>query len=340
MKAIILEKPGQFHWTDIERPPDPGLEEALVRVHRVGVCGTDLHAFEGKQTFFEYPRILGHELCVEIVALGDAGANLRVGDQCAVEPYLNCARCIACRRGKPNCCVNLRVLGVHVDGGMREQMLVPIDKLHRSAKLSFNQLALVEPLSVAAHAVRRANVEAGEVVLIVGAGPIGLGVIEFARAAGARVIVLEISESRLRFCRQTMKIDCCLNAAGKPLAEIQTSLAGDLPTAVFDCTGSPPSMMAAFNFVAHGGRLIFVGHFPGDVTFHDPLFHGREMTLLGTRNATRNDFQQVIQQMEQGQIDIASWIADPVPHSAITEIFSSWLQPERELIKPLIEWRV
>ena len=202
MKTIVLEKPGSFQL--IERPAagKPGPGEALVRIHRVGVCGSDIHAFKGDQPFFTYPRVVGHELGVEIVAVGPNDKGLAVGDHCAVEPYLNCGRCIACRRGKTNCCVSLQVLGVHADGGMREHMTVPVAKLHRSRTLSLDQLALVEMLTIGAHAVRRAQLKPGENVLVIGAGPIGLATTAFAQLVGARVTVLEISAWRREFCQR------------------------------------------------------------------------------------------------------------------------------------------
>jgi threonine dehydrogenase-like Zn-dependent dehydrogenase len=185
MKAIRLEEPGRFAEVNLEAASAAlKSDEALVRVHRIGVCGTDLHAFRGNQPFFTYPRILGHELGVEVLDLGTPAEGIRAGQYCAVEPYLNCGTCIACRRGKPNCCVKLSVLGVHTDGGMRENLVVPIRKLHLSKNLTLDQLALVETLAIGCHAVDRAGLEKGEFVLVIGAGPIGLAVVQFAMEAG------------------------------------------------------------------------------------------------------------------------------------------------------------
>ena len=224
MKTVILEKPGQLRLMESAEPTDLPSGSALVRVHRVGFCGTDWHAYHGRQPFFSYPRILGHELGVEIVSINDpAGEHagmLSPGDRCSVEPYLNCGECIACRRGKENCCVNLRVLGVHADGGMRERIVVPITKLHRSRTLSFDQLALVETLGIGCHAVSRAQPEADENVLVLGAGPIGLSVIPFVKAAGAVPIVADVSESRLAFCRDQMNVETTLDACGDVLAAV------------------------------------------------------------------------------------------------------------------------
>jgi 2-desacetyl-2-hydroxyethyl bacteriochlorophyllide A dehydrogenase len=340
MKTVVLEQPGRLRLTETQPPDRPGPGEALVRVHRVGICGTDLHAFQGHQPFFSYPRILGHELGVEVLAIGptDQEVPLAVGDRCSVEPYLNCGQCSACRRGKPNCCLHLKVLGVSTDGGMREVISVPIAKLHRSAVLAFDQLALVEMLCIGAHAVRRAGLEPGEEVLVIGAGPIGLSVIRFAQLAGAHVIAMEVSERRREFCRRHLGVERWVDGNRDPLPQLQALLDGDLPTAVFDATGNAASMMRAFSSVAHGGRLVFVGLFQGDVTFHDPDFHRRELTLLGSRNATGADFAQAIALLEAGQIDLAPWITHRVAPEEIAAAFPGWLDPERGTVKAMLEF--
>jgi 2-desacetyl-2-hydroxyethyl bacteriochlorophyllide A dehydrogenase len=338
MKTIVLEEPGRFQLADRVAPAAPAPGEALVRVHRVGVCGSDLHAFRGKQPFFTYPRVVGHELGVEIVALGKPEPHLAVGDRCAVEPYLNCGRCIACRRGKTNCCVSLQVLGVHTDGGMRELMTVPVTKLHRSKTLSVDQLALIEMLTIGAHAVRRAQPEAGECVLVVGAGPIGLSVIQFAQLVGARVIVLEISERRRQFCRQHLKVETCLDGQTEPVVELQALLNGDLPTTVFEATGNPNAMMRSVQYVANGGKLTFVSLVQGDLTFRDTELHRRELTLLRSRNATGADFAWAIQMVEEGKIDLAPWITHRARADAMIAAFPEWLDPERGVIKAVVEF--
>lgn len=337
MKTIILDQPEQFRAFESESPQAPGPGEALVRVHRVGICGTDLHAFRGRQPFFTYPRILGHELGVEVAALGSPSDSLSVGDRCAVEPYINCGQCIACRRGKGNCCAHLQVLGVHTDGGMREFFIVPQHKLHCSNKLSFEQLALVETLGIGAHAVARAQIERGENVLVIGAGPIGLSVIQFAREAGARVMVLDINENRLRFCREQLGADETIIAGDNVLSDLENLTQGDLPTAVFDATGNAASMENAFQFVAPGGRLTFVGLVQADIKFHDPFFHRREITLLASRNATSADFSRIIALMENGTIDTSPWITHRAAIDDMISAFPGWLDPKNGVIKAMLE---
>src|SRR5215213_4717059 len=255
MQTIVLDQPGQFRLTSTPAPELPGPGEALVRVHRVGICGTDLHAFRGTQPFFSYPRILGHELGVEVLAIDPAARkpHIAIGDRCSVEPYLHCGECGACKHGRQNCCVRLQVLGVHTDGGMREYINVPIAKLHRSATLSYEQLALVETLAIGAHAVQRAQIEPGEWALVIGAGPIGLATMQFAALAGARVIALYLNTERLEFCYARGLAAHTIDGRDDPLAAIGELTRGELATAVFDATGNLQSMARALEYVAHGG---------------------------------------------------------------------------------------
>jgi 2-desacetyl-2-hydroxyethyl bacteriochlorophyllide A dehydrogenase len=343
MRTLVLEEPGRFRLEDTPLPAAPGPGEVLVQVHRVGVCGTDLHAYRGRQPFFSYPRILGHELGVEILALGSGteDSGLQVGDRCAVEPYLNCGECGACRRGKTNCCERLQVLGVHSDGGMREQIVVPSHKLHRSDSLSLDELALVEMLCIGAHAVRRAQVEAGEAVLVVGAGPIGLATMQFALLAGAQVAVLEVSPGRRAFCMEHLPGVMAVEVAGssqEQAAAIRSALGGALPTLVFDATGNAQAMMAAFGYVANGGRLVLVGLVQADLSFYDPEFHRREMTLLSSRNATGEDFAAVIRALESGRVNLSPWITHRASPDAVAGEFPTWLEPERGVVKAMVEF--
>jgi len=304
---IVLSQPGTFDSADTPEPVrQPG--EALVRVHRIGVCGTDLHAFRGKQPFFSYPRVLGHELGIEVIDPGESATDLKAGDRCSVEPYLNCGRCIACRRGKPNCCAVLKVLGVHSDGGMRPLLALPVRKLHPSKRLSYDQLALVETLAIGAHAVERAQIGPEDFVLVIGAGPIGLSVIQFARLHSRKLAVMDISDTRLEFCRKLFKVDFALKPGSKAADELKSADAGDLPSIVIDATGNAASMAGTFDLASQGGRIVFVGLFSGDVAFNDPNFHRRELTLCGSRNALPDTFTTVIAAIESGEVDTTPWI--------------------------------
>ena len=338
MKTLVLHEPGKFEVIATNEPGVPGADEALVRVHRVGVCGTDLHAFRGKQPFFTYPRILGHELGVEIISIGANDRGLKVGDKCAVEPYINCGRCIACRRAKPNCCVNLKVLGVHIDGGMREQLHIPIRKLHKATALSYEQIALVETLAIGCHAVARAELNKTDTVLVIGAGPIGLSVIQFAQAVGSRVMVMDLSQQRLDFCREQLGVQDCIHAGNEPAQALNKLTGGDMATAVIDATGNPKSMSAGLSLMANGGKLVYVGLFVGDFSLNDPDFHRHETTLLSSRNALPDDFPNIISMIESGQINTKPWITHRCSADQVVAQFPSFTLPQTGVIKAIIEF--
>ena len=340
MKAIVLDEPGCLRLADIEAPTRVGPNEALARVRRVGICGTDLHAYGGNQNFFSYPRVMGHELAVEILEIGavDGALDYTVGDTCCVIPYLNCGGCIACRRGKSNCCTRMQVLGVHIDGGMREQFTLPADKLLKADGVPLEQLALVEMLCIGAHAARRARVAPGESALVIGAGPIGLATAQFAKVAGADVTVMEVNQARLEFCADALGIDKLVDARADAMGQVKALLGGELPTLVFDCTGSARSMQGAFDYVSHGGSLVLVGHITGDIAFSDPLFHSREMTLLASRNATPADFAWVIESLRAGAIDLSPWITHQATPESIVTDFPSWLDPATGVIKAMLSF--
>ena len=322
MKAIQLEKPRSFRRIDIAEPTVPGPGDALVRIHRIGICGTDYSGYLGKMPFFSYPRIPGHELGIEVLAVGEGVTNVKAGDRCSVEPYLNCGHCVACRHGKSNCCTSLQVLGVHTDGGMRELFTAPLDRLHRSESLTFDQLVLVEPFGIGAHAVRRSELKPGEEVLVVGAGPIGLAITQFARAAGGRVRVLEINPVRRSFAERLG-------------VEILAEPDEELSEVVFDATGSVAAMEKSFERVAHGGRLVFVSVVQSAVRFDDPLFNRREMTLLSSRNSV-GEFPPILRMIENGRIETAPWITHRLSMDDVPRRFPD-LPREKNCIKAVVE---
>lgn len=339
MKTIVLEKPEQFIVSEIPEPGSPGAGEALVRVHRVGICGTDISGYLGKMPFYSYPRIPGHELGVEVMEVGGGVTNVKPGDRCSVEPYLNCQQCFACRRGNGNCCESLQVLGVHTDGGLRPQFLVPARKLHRSEKLTLEQLALVETLGIGCHAVFRCDPQPKENVLVIGAGPIGLSAIEFLKLAHARIIVLDLSAKRLEFCKKVMGIQHALLAKGdgSELEQLKKLTDDTLPTIVIDATGSNQSMSNALNYVAHTGKLVFLGITTAEISFGQPLMHRREMTLLASRNALPRDFGRIIKLIEDGKIDTRPWITHRTSFDEFIGNFPSYTRMETGVVKAVVE---
>lgn len=337
MKALRLETPKNFQRIEIDEPDAPGPGEALVRVHRVGVCGTDISGYLGKMPFFSYPRIPGHELGVEVLAVGEGVTNIKPGDRCSVEPYINDPNSYASRRGHPNCCEKLEVLGVHRDGGLRPRFVLPARKLHASTHLTFDQLALVETLAIGCHAVDRAAIQADDTCLLIGAGPIGLAVLEFLKFTGARTIVLDMNDGRLAFCRETMKVAHTLKPSDRLEADLKELADGHLPDVVIDATGSNASMSRAFSVVAPGGRLVYVGITTDEVAFRHPVFHRPEGTLLCSRNALPRDFTRIIGLIERGLIDTRPWITHRTTFEAVPDVFPSYTKPETGVIKAVIE---
>jgi 2-desacetyl-2-hydroxyethyl bacteriochlorophyllide A dehydrogenase len=336
MKALVCTEPGYFAYQS-KTYPEKRKGYAIIKIKRIGVCGTDLHAFKGVQPFFSYPRTLGHELAGELVEFTGA-PGFSIGETVTFIPYFNCGTCIACRTEKPNCCNQINVCGVHSDGGMVEYLSVPSYSLIHGEGLSFDELALVEPLAIGAHGIRRAAVQKGEYVLVIGAGPIGLGIMEFARIAGATVIAMDINEARLQFCKEKLNIEYVVDAAsadvGDQLMEITSN---DMPTIVIDATGNRKAMENAFQYMAHTARFVLVGLQRELLSFSHPEFHKREATLMSSRNATRQDFEHVIACMKDGLINPKTYITHRVAFDDAANQFESWLDPSAGVIKAMIE---
>lgn len=334
MQALVCRNPGELAIETREKPA-VGEGEALVRVRRVGICGTDYHIYEGKHPFLQYPRIMGHELAAEIVQAPD-GSGVSAGDAVIVNPYLSCGTCVACRKGKPNCCTRIAVLGVHRDGGMTEYLSLPVGNLLPADGLTLDQCATVEFLAIGAHAVRRGSVGPGDRALVIGAGPIGLGAAIFAGVAGASVHLLDRDADRLA------AISSITGAAGTILADdtADTSVAaatdGEGFDVVFDATGATGSMQRAFDFVASGGRLVLVGVVKDPISFSDPDFHRREMSLFGSRNATMEDFATVTAAIRAGRVPVDRIITHRTSLQQATTDLPHWAHDKSSLIKAVI----
>jgi 2-desacetyl-2-hydroxyethyl bacteriochlorophyllide A dehydrogenase len=333
MKVLTCTTPGNFEYSN-GRPPELSEGQAIIRVKRIGICGTDLHAFEGTQPYFTYPRILGHELSGELVDFTGVD-GFKKGEIVTFIPYFYCGKCVACRSGRTNCCAQLKVSGVHIDGGMVEYLSVPSYSLVHGDGLSDDALALIEPLSIGAHAIQRANIQPGEFVLVIGAGPIGLGVMEFARIAGGRVIALDINQARLNFCRS--KADHCVLAGEDTVDKLKEITSNDMPTVVIDATGSQRAINNAFTFMAHGARYVLVGLQKGDISFSHPEFHKREGTLMSSRNATRKDFIHVIDALKTGKIDPTTFITHRLAFDNVKKEFPGLLDPSAGVIKAMVD---
>ena len=335
MLTVICESPRNLQ--ALERPrPERAPGEVLLRVKRVGVCGTDLHIFTGNQPYLAYPRVMGHELS-GVVEEADADSGFVPGDAVYVMPYLSCGRCIACRQGKPNCCVRIQVLGVHRDGAFTEYLSVPQRFVGKAAGISLDQAAMLEFLAIGAHAVRRGQVAAGQRVLVVGAGPIGLAAMIFARLRGATVTAIDGRQDRLDVALAHVGVAAAVKLGDGDEAELSRLTDGEFFDTVFDATGNPQAMERGFRFIAHGGRYVLVSIVQGDIRFSDPEFHKREATLLSSRNATTEDFETVMKAMRDGLVPDAALATHRLALADVPAGFPRLLDPAEGVIKAIVE---
>ena len=335
MRILTCVKPGEFAYSN---GPVPEIKKgyALIKVQRIGICGTDLHAFDGTQPFFNYPRVLGHELAGEIIEI-ETQSDYQVGDQVSIIPYFSCGICFACTQGKSNCCSTLNVFGVHSDGGMAEFILIPIDSLFKSAFLNLDALALLEPLAIGAHGIKRAQIKPDEFVLIVGAGPIGLGAAAMASLAGAQVIIQDLNQNRLDFAQDKLGIPFSINPNQEDvLIALKEITHGNMPRVVIDATGYKKAMEQSFQYISHGGTYVLIGLQLAEISFSHPEFHKREATLMSSRNATREDFQWVADSIEKKLIDPSLFISHQIAFEDLASQFSDLINPANQVIKAMV----
>lgn len=339
MKAIELAAPREFRHIEVDTPPEPGPGQAVVRSHVMGICGTDVSCYLGKFPFFDYPRIPGHELGVEVLAAGPGVERVTVGDRCSVEPYIHCGDCHACHRGATNCCAHLKVVGVMMNGGLCDQFLIQADKLHRSDQLSFQQLSLVETLAIGYHAKQRGQPQKDDHVLIIGAGPIGLATLEFTRLTGAEVTVMDLSEERLKFCTDNYGVAHTVLFQDREscLEQMRQITAGDLYQVVTDATGHAGSMSTALEFVAPTGTLVYVGITTSELQFPHPVMHRPEMTIKASRNALPDDFTEIIRLIEQGTVNTDPWVTHQSSFDTVIIDFPEIIAPDSGVIKAVIQ---
>ncbi len=341
MQAIQFTAPGKIAIIDLPEPPAPGPGEALVRTHRMGICGTDLSCYLGKFPFFDYPRTPGHELGLEVVAVADDVTHVNPGDKCSLEPYVNDPSSHTSQKGNSNCCPGVQVIGVHNNGGLRKGVFaVPARKLHPGNDLTYDQLALVETLAIGYHAVQRGNPQPGETVLVIGAGPIGLACLEFLKLMDVRAVVMDMVPGRLDFCRENLGIQhpIAFQPDGSHLASLEKITGGQLADVVIDATGNPKSMATCFDYAAFTGRVVYVGITTSDLTFpHAAVFHRRELTLLASRNALPADFGKIIGLIRDGKINTDLWITHRIRFDDVPAEFGKFTDPALGAIKAIIE---
>jgi 2-desacetyl-2-hydroxyethyl bacteriochlorophyllide A dehydrogenase len=334
MKAVVCVEPGRLEVVECESPAS--LPEGWVRVavSHVGICGTDYHIFEGKHPFLEYPRVMGHEVSATVLDPGTS--RLVAGTPVVVNPYLSCGTCVACRQDKPNCCTAIRVLGVHTDGAFCEEILLPADNLYPADGLSLEAAAAVEFLAIGAHAVRRSLAAAGSRALVIGAGPIGLGTALFSSIAGHDVTLMDTSTERLAMAAERFGLAKGILAGPDAAGAVLAATGGDGFDVVFDATGYAKSMEAAFHHVAHGGALVLVSVVKEEIRFSDPEFHKREMMLISSRNATRIDFEHVMENIRAGRVPVEALVTHRTTLAHVPVDLSRWATEKSGLIKAIV----
>jgi len=329
MRCGTCVAPNEFALTERPRPETAPDGWVLIDIQAVGICGTDYHILEGKHPFLAYPRVIGHELSGRVVQDREGWA---AGELVVVNPYLSCGTCRACRRGKPNCCSAIEVLGVHRDGGLCARLAVPSGNLYAAGNLTPTQAAMVEFLAIGAHAVSRSGILAGDRVLVTGAGPIGLGTALFARLAGAEVHLMDLSETRLA------KVGAAFGFTHTHVVGAEL-LVGDLEDGfdvVFDATGSASAIEAGFPYLAHGATYVLVSVVKDDITFTDAEFHKREARIVGSRNALAADFDHVMAALANGAIDSDALLSETLRLDDLPARFPALAKDRESLIKAIV----
>jgi 2-desacetyl-2-hydroxyethyl bacteriochlorophyllide A dehydrogenase len=335
MDADVCSSPGHL---ELVRKPVPvrGATEVLIRVRRVGICGTDMHIYRGTQPYLTYPRVMGHEIAGE-VAEAPSGSRLKPGDPVYVMPYLSCGKCSACRKSRPNCCRQIAVLGVHRDGGLAEYLSIPEAFVCSAEGVTLDQAAMIEFLAIGAHAVERVEIQPSDRVLVMGAGPIGIAAALFSKNRGGTVTALDSRQDRLALCRDVLKVDSVVVADQHTPQRLQELSQGDMFDVVFDATGNREAMEAGFSYVAHAGSYVLLSIVNGNIAFSDPDFHRREMTLLGSRNATLSDFSRVIQAMRDGSVPTQALNTHRAKLAQLADVLPTWMNSATGVIKGIIE---
>lgn len=322
MRALVIQKPGEAAIEDI---PGPAIDsgKVLLRVRMVGLCGSDLNSYRGRNPLVRFPRIPGHEVAATIVEGNRDFPELVPGLDVTMSPYTNCGMCSSCLRGRPNACVSNETLGVQRDGALTEYITMPPEKLY-PASLSIKELCIVEPLTVGCHAVARGRVRAGETVAVIGCGGVGLGAIAAAHFAGATTIAVDLEDEKLEIARKsgadhTLNSSQCLSHS--TLRELTN---GRGPDVVIEAVGDPDTFRAAVEEVAFAGRVVYIGYAKEPVAYETKLFVQKELDILGSRNALPEDFRRVIEMLEAGTFPVDAAVGSIIPFSECPRALAAW----------------
>ena len=337
MKALYLTAIGETELREIEKPI-PGPDEVLLKISHVGFCGGDLNGFKGLFELQEYPNILGHEVGGTIVDKGgEVPATLSIGTNATIYPYLNCGKCIACRKGRINACQDNKTMGVRRPGAMTEFITIHWKYLYASEKLSLPELALVEPLTVGFHAAARGRVDSFDIVAVMGCGMVGLGAIAAAVNRGASVIAIDIDDSKLAIA-QKIGAAHTINSAKQHLHNVLEKItSGDGPDVIIEAVGSPLTYQTAVEEVAYTGRVVCIGYAKQAVTFNTGLFVRKEIEILGSRNCT-TEFPEVISYLEQGSFPVDDVISKTVDIKDAGTALADWAADATGITKIMVSF--
>lgn len=335
MNAVVLSEPGKAHLIDIPKP-SAGRGEALLKVRRIGLCGSDLNSFRGRNPLLSFPRIPGHEVAATIVEMSEAYSKLAVGMNVTVSPYTSCGQCASCRRGRNNACEFNQTLGVQRDGALTEFIAIPLDRLF-PAKLSLEALCLVEPLTVGFHAVARGRIAAEDTAVVMGCGGVGLGAIAAAACRGATTVAVDIDDAKLEIARKAGATRT-IHAERENLTKALLELTGGLgPDVIIEAVGSPATFRAAVEQAAYAGRVVYIGYAKEPVSYETRLFVQKELDILGTRNAQPEDFQQVIAILEAGRFPAREVVSTTVPLREAPAAFAAWNAEPARFTKIMVD---
>ena len=334
MKALVIKKPGEAAIESIAEPVVAS-GNLLLKVRMIGLCGSDLNSFRGKNPMVTFPRIPGHEVAATIVSGSATNPLLSAGVNVTMSPYTSCGECASCRRGRPNACQFNQTLGVQRDGAMTEFLAMPAEKLY-PANLAIKELCLVEPLTVGFHAVARGRVEATDVVAVYGCGGVGLGAVAASHFAGATTIAIDIDDAKLSIARKAGATHT-INTQSEPLHERLLELtAGQGPDVFIEAIGLPQTFRAAVEEVAFTGRVVYIGYAKEPVAYETRLFVQKELDILGSRNATPEDFRKVIQMLEERRFPVEDAVSLIAPIVEAPGLFRSWSENPASYTKIMI----
>ena len=336
MKAVVLEGPGQAQLTSDAEPRPAAEDEILLQVRRIGLCGTDLNSYRGRNPLITFPRIPGHEIAATVAQLNPNYPEWQPGMPVTLSPYRNCGQCAACRRRRPNACRFNQTLGVQREGALTEFIAVPAEKLFR-ANLSLKELCLVEPLTVGFHSSARGRVTADDTVAVFGCGGVGLGAVAGAAFRGATVIAVDLDDAKLATARSAGAA-FAINTTSEDLHEkLEELTGGHGPDVVIEAIGSRQTFRAAVDEAAFAGRVVYIGYAKEEVAYETRLFVQKELDILGSRNALPEDFHDVIRMLEAHRFPVDEAVTHIVPMEEAPRILEAWNHEPTRFGKIMIE---